>query len=225
MIWRDWSGNLLSKEWTRLDGVVADPVRAGSVGVWDGPVSGQVTAVFRLLDGVRSLLRKDQQEALGLLTDIIRVLDNSRGSTITHRGGLASWQVQRLTQQIEDKLESALPQRDLAARVGLSTHHFARAFKHSFGQTPHMYVTERRIARAKDFMLSSNKSLCEIAVACGLSDQAHLSRLFRRVVGTTPLVWRRANKLIFSQAALPNDIRQHLEQPPCSYLPPAHTNV
>jgi len=41
-------------------------------------------------------------------------------------------------------------------------------------------------------MLSTNKPLSEIAAECGLADQAHLTRLFRKVVGESPAVWRRA---------------------------------
>jgi AraC-like DNA-binding protein len=41
-------------------------------------------------------------------------------------------------------------------------------------------------------MLSTAKPLCDIAIECGLADQAHLSRLFRKVVGETPAAWRRS---------------------------------
>jgi AraC-like DNA-binding protein len=40
-------------------------------------------------------------------------------------------------------------------------------------------------------MIESNAPLCEIALDCGLADQAHLCRVFRRMTGTTPSVWRR----------------------------------
>jgi AraC-like DNA-binding protein len=44
---------------------------------------------------------------------------------------------------------------------------------------------------AKQRMLTTNAPLCEIALDCGLADQSHLSRVFRRVTGTTPSAWRR----------------------------------
>jgi AraC-like DNA-binding protein len=40
-------------------------------------------------------------------------------------------------------------------------------------------------------MLTTTEPLCRIALDCGLCDQSHLTRLFRRVVGTTPNAWRR----------------------------------
>jgi len=79
------------------------------------------------------------------------------------------------------------------ARVAArSVCYFSRAFKVSFGETPHAYVMRRRVRRAQELMLNSDEPLSHIALACGFADQAHLSRLFRREVGATPSAWRRA---------------------------------
>ena len=67
---------------------------------------------------------------------------------------------------VDGHLEEPLPHKTLAEQVRLSDGHFARAFKRSFGLTPHAYVLERRIARAQAVMLESQMSLCEIAIAC-----------------------------------------------------------
>jgi AraC-like DNA-binding protein len=106
-------------------------------------------------------------------------------------GGLAPWQVRRVQRHIEANLSSRLATADLAALVGLSENYFARAFKISVGAPPHAFVISRRVAQAKTLMMESDLPLSQIALAIGLSDQAHLSRLFRRHVGTTPSAWRR----------------------------------
>ena len=80
----------------------------------------------------------------------------------------------------------------LAGLVRLSTSHFCRSFKVSVGDTPHAYIMRRRLERAQAMMLESTESLSQIAAACGLADQAHLTRLFRRYTGQTPFNWRRA---------------------------------
>jgi AraC-like DNA-binding protein len=54
------------------------------------------------------------------------------------------------------------------------------------GETPHGYIMRQRIRRAQILMLESRDLLSQIACACGLTDQAHLTRLFRRALGTTP---------------------------------------
>jgi AraC family transcriptional regulator len=55
------------------------------------------------------------------------------------------------------------------------------------------YVAKLRMRRAQDLMLNSRKLLSQVALECGLCDQAHFTRLFRRHIGTTPRVWRRQN--------------------------------
>ncbi|MFC0407114.1 helix-turn-helix domain-containing protein [Roseomonas elaeocarpi] len=109
------------------------------------------------------------------------------------RGGasLAPWQEKRVRAFVEEHLHESVSVTDMAAVAKLSRSFFSRAFGTNFGNSPHAFVMERRIARAKAMMLDTNEPLAEIAVACGLSDQAHLSRLFRRQVDCTPSAWRR----------------------------------
>ncbi|WP_337270422.1 AraC family transcriptional regulator [Oryzifoliimicrobium ureilyticus] len=106
-------------------------------------------------------------------------------------GGLAPWQINRVRKYIEDNLSTAISLDELAELVRLSTSYFSAAFKVSFAMSPHNYIVSRRIEHAKYRMTNSNDSLSEIALDCGLSDQAHLSRIFRRATGTTPSAWRR----------------------------------
>jgi len=107
------------------------------------------------------------------------------------RGGLAPWQARRLRSHIEDKLGASIRATDLAGLVQLSTSYFFRAFRETFGETPLTYITKRRIRRAQQLMLTSRLRLSQVALECGMCDQAHLSRAFRRIVGTNPNAWRR----------------------------------
>ncbi|WP_298397738.1 AraC family transcriptional regulator [Sphingobium sp.] len=106
-------------------------------------------------------------------------------------GGLAGWQVRQVTAYIDARLGRTLATQELALVTSLSPGHFCRAFKASMGETPHAYIIRQRIRRAQTLMLDTRHSLSQIASACGLTDQAHLTRLFKRMVGTTPLLWRR----------------------------------
>ncbi|MDF2234099.1 AraC family transcriptional regulator [Albimonas sp. CAU 1670] len=107
------------------------------------------------------------------------------------RGGLAPWQVRRATAHVDAHLGETIAVADLAAAAKLSSGHFCRAFKVTTGRTPHAFVVERRLERAKRLMLETDEPLSQVAARCGLSDQAHLTRLFRRHLGATPLTWRR----------------------------------
>ncbi len=106
-------------------------------------------------------------------------------------GGLAPWRKRKIEQALGDRLGDAIRIEDLAEIVSLSTSHFCRAFKASFGEAPHTHIMRRRVAMAQRLMRTTHEPLSQIALACGLSDQAHLSKLFHRSVGQTPSVWRR----------------------------------
>jgi len=112
--------------------------------------------------------------------------------TLQVRGGLAPWQIHRLTAYIVAHLDTTLRTRDLATLVRLSPFHFCRAFRDSMGDSPNGYVMRRRMERAQGLMLSTDASLAQIAADCGLADQAHFSKVFRRFAGESPGAWRRA---------------------------------
>lgn len=106
------------------------------------------------------------------------------------RTGLSNWQVKRVTDYVDERLEGSVRVDDLAAAAKLSPGHFRRAFSISFGMSPYAFVMQQRIERARTLLLASEHEMGDIAFACGLSDHAHFSRLFRRFVGTTPSQWR-----------------------------------
>jgi AraC family transcriptional regulator len=105
--------------------------------------------------------------------------------------GLGEWQMRKVLVHIEVNLSQRLQTQDLADLAGISLSHFFRAFRISQGEAPQAYVAARRIERAKQAMRDSERPLCEIALECGLYDQAHFTRMFRRRVGETPCAWRR----------------------------------
>jgi AraC-like DNA-binding protein len=163
-------------------------------------------AVADLLRTVSRISQKNPQDAQEYLQHAAALLRLHPSSTLvgadgsepapatvhTPRGGLAPWQVPKLTTYIESHLDSAIVTADLAALAKLSTFHFCRAFRESFGESPHQYVMRRRVERAQGLMLQTNLSLAQIAIECGLADQAHLNKSFRRFAGERPSAWRRA---------------------------------
>jgi AraC family transcriptional regulator len=108
------------------------------------------------------------------------------------RGGLAPWQIRKLTTYVEANLDRTITTRCLADIARLSSFHFCRAFRDSFGDSPHGYVIRRRMERAQGLMLTTSASLGQIAADCGLADQAHFNKLFRKFAGVSPGAWRRA---------------------------------
>lgn len=103
---------------------------------------------------------------------------------------LASWRLQRCLDYICDNLSEDVGLGELAAAAGLSPLYFAKAFKRGTGIAPHQYLVRQRVERAKDLLVSTDLSVADVAVACGFYDQSHLASWFRRLVGTTPTVFR-----------------------------------
>lgn len=108
------------------------------------------------------------------------------------RGGLAPWQMHRVREYIDAHMNENPGLDDLAAVVGLSRAHFARAFRRENGISPHQFLIERRVERAKSLLCRRGEgSIAQIAEACGFADQSHMTMVFRKVTGTTPAAYRR----------------------------------
>lgn len=114
-------------------------------------------------------------------------------------GGLAPWQAKRVVAFIDENLSRKILVEDLANLVRLSESHFARAFTKNFGVPPRTYLIGRRVELAKRLMRSTKDALCQIALECGFADQAHLSRVFRSLVGLPPHAWRVAQRRISAE--------------------------
>ena len=105
-------------------------------------------------------------------------------------GGLSPARTHRIREYINSNLDQNITLEALAEMAGLSTHHFARAFKQTLGMPPHSYVLQRRIERAQQMLRNTDLPMSEIALSAGFSDQSHLARHFRRITGMSPSVVR-----------------------------------
>jgi AraC family transcriptional regulator len=151
------------------------------------------SAIFELSSALNETLRDERNNAAACLQRAKAMLQGvDRPSEIGAGQGLAPWQVRRVLAHIEANLGAPIRNKDLAALARLSTFHFNVAFRNSVGDSPHGYLIRRRVELAQGLMLSTEKSLSDIAAECGMADQAHLTRLFRKIVGDSPGAWRRA---------------------------------
>ena len=107
-------------------------------------------------------------------------------------GGLSGVQCRLLIQYVDENLDRNISLADLAGVVQLSVFHFMRKFRAEFGCPPHAYVTQRRIEHARRQLARRDIPLKVVAANCGFADQSHMTRLFRRLLGTTPAEYRRS---------------------------------
>jgi AraC family transcriptional regulator len=135
-----------------------------------------------LLDGVRKEFDADRATAKALLNGALSLLrveaerQASTGARHLTTGGLAAWQIRRLNVYVETRLDQRISLKELSAVSKLSSEHFSRALKRTFGETPHSLVVRRRLERAETLVLTSDLPLNEIALRTqlpGSSLQTH----------------------------------------------------
>ena len=155
--------------------------------------TGTLGALMRLIDIAQKVLPCDAEQAARCMTAARALLQSERPPRTTTRTltSRAPWRLTRVVQFIEANLSQTIHVEDLASRARLSTSHFSTAFRRATGECPFAFVRRRRIERAQRLILLTDRSLADIALECGLADQAHLTKLFRRMVGMNPGAWRR----------------------------------
>jgi AraC family transcriptional regulator len=107
------------------------------------------------------------------------------------RGGLAAWQQRIVTAYIDEHLGEHIPLATLAQLARLSSYHFCRAFKQSFGIPPHRYHTRLRMEHAKVLLEKRPISVTDIGMTLGFSDTSSFTAAFRKATGLTPTDYHR----------------------------------
>jgi AraC-like DNA-binding protein len=111
-------------------------------------------------------------------------LQNARTA---HRNHL---RIQRAKRFIELHATESLSLKDMASCVGLSPFTFIRAFRAATGVTPHHYLSEIRLQRAKLLLKLARLSIAEVATLVGIRDQCYFARWFSKAAGVSPRRFR-----------------------------------
>ena len=104
--------------------------------------------------------------------------------------GLTPGQVRRLEAHVGEHLGEEITLDDLAACARMSRFHFAHAFKQATGTSPHRWLVDRRIERAKTLLCATDLGIGEVARAVGFASQSHFGAVFRVRVGASPRGYR-----------------------------------
>ena len=97
----------------------------------------------------------------------------------------------RATEYLQDNLERQVQLAELSHVSGVSAFQLCREFASRLHLSPGAFIRSRRVARAQE-LIRAGEDLSSVAASCGFADQAHMTRLFRTVVGCTPAQWRGA---------------------------------
>ena len=129
--------------------------------------------------------------ATALATHLLRNHAASPQTVADHGAGLPRSTLRRVTDFVNDNLSMDLGLSEMAGVANLSQYHFSRQFKHSTGLSPHQYVIQRRVKRAKELLNTTDLSVGDVASAVGFTHQSHLAHQIRRHFGVPPSSLRR----------------------------------
>ncbi|MBD2461135.1 helix-turn-helix transcriptional regulator [Oscillatoria sp. FACHB-1407] len=110
----------------------------------------------------------------------------SSRSTAPKTHQLTSHQIQQIVDFIDVNLCEDLSLATLADVIGMTQFHFARSFKVAVGHSPHAFVMERRLLRAKELLTQTTLPISHIALDCGFNSQSHLTRYFSQAFSISP---------------------------------------
>ncbi|TWI35971.1 helix-turn-helix domain-containing protein [Paracoccus sulfuroxidans] len=108
------------------------------------------------------------------------------------RHGFSQSEMKRLDEFIDAELAAGLTLERLAESLGLGVWALNLRLRRTIGKSPYAYVQEKRVAQASDLLCKSEMPIKAIAAACGFSDQAHMTRVLRKALGTTPAQLRKS---------------------------------
>jgi len=139
------------------------------------------------------ILEADEMPRLGreaALDGVLKGLRRHFGETIPAEPEAAAAIARRAAERLHDAMAEDIGADLLAEAAGAADRfQLARAFRRGYGVSPHAYLVQIRLARARR-LLAAGEAPAAVAAECGFADQSHLGRWFRRAYGLSPAVYR-----------------------------------
>ncbi len=173
---------------------VSDAFRPLAEATWEDPFVN--VTMTRLWEGLAGMNVTDRLLVDGILVASLSHLLQRAGTCRDPSAcvALPRWRLRRVIEFVDSHLHEEIHLFRLAQVANLSPRHFARAFRRETGQTPHRWLMNHRLERAKHLLATSDLSIIEVANTCGFAGQTHLTKLLKQRLGMTPLRWRNEHK-------------------------------
>ena len=160
-------------------------IRGGKIK--DPDLAGRLWALHCSLENP-DLSLLEQEAALTLvMTELVSRHAETRPAP--GRAGKDPRAVRRTKEYIRAHLDRNISLAELSLLAGLSRFHLLRVFKEAVGLTPHAFLLQVRLNQARS-LLSRGEPIAQAALDSGFFDQSHLNRVFRKIYGVTPGVFR-----------------------------------
>lgn len=121
-----------------------------------------------------------------MLAAAVRALRLAAGELKKPPTNVDARRVDQVYDYIEAQLDEKIAIATLSRVAGMSPHQFTRTFKARTGKSPHRYVVDRRVQRARELLVANSLPIAHISVACGFSSQSHMTDVFQQRLGVTP---------------------------------------
>lgn len=139
-----------------------------------------------------SEVNEQDMKIYGLLTELLILLMEDAGPKKTKIRRTASRQnLQELKEYLDHHYAEKISLDDLSARFFLNKFYLTRVFKEQFGMTINNYLVQVRMTHAKQLLRFSGKTLEQISMECGMTDANYMTRIFKKMEGTTPGAYRK----------------------------------
>lgn len=192
-----WSYRMLYPHSSLLQQATSDLTRkAQAIPFFPEPVIHDPT-LGQLLSRLHTVLAsspsKLERESMLIWTLAHLIKRHARMLPISLASGDERAPILRVRAYLEEHFTENVSLEQLATLVNLSPFYLLRVFRETVGLPPHTYLTQIRVTRAKH-LISASIPLAEVAMATGFTDQSHLNRHFKALVGVTPGQYARGNK-------------------------------
>ena len=108
--------------------------------------------------------------------------------------GTTRWEVRKAIEVLQDTYTQQSDLDQLAKIVGLSKYYLEKVFKKATGLSPHQYLMQLRVERAKLMLAFTPRSIIDITMELGFFDQSHFTNTFKHFTGISPLAYRLATR-------------------------------
>jgi two-component system response regulator YesN len=136
-----------------------------------------------------TLLRHLTKDAVGVNLRPALKTGGRISAGLTRRG--VSKEIAEAMSHIDDNFRQDISLESVAACISISTGHLSRLFKQETGVNFLQYLTKRRLEYAKQIITQTDRSMLEIAIDAGFSEQNYFGKVFKRYTGQTPLEYKR----------------------------------
>jgi AraC family transcriptional regulator len=128
--------------------------------------------------------------ATALCAHVLHHYSTRKHTFRAHEDGMPQKKLNQAIEYIHQHLGENLSLTAIANELGMSHFYFCRLFKQSMGLTPHQYLIQQRVERAKQLLKQPGAAITNVALDCGFANLSHFAKYFRKHTGISPKRFR-----------------------------------